>query len=287
MDEIIPCSAKDQEVFHRVWQRVMGGRGAENCPAEALPGDLEGDIPCDCLDDLVRRNRAGSLSGQTNAQSEEAAGAGWTDREPRNQALMGREGTMTAEQMAEESQQMAESREAAEQAAPEPSASAEADSGPLPAENGPDRGSDLPPLWEAPRETPDRTGRMRRQVMEALEDWQFYRYLARRARGGDARILNSLAGDEHRAARKLAAAYFLLTGVRYWPSELLGTPALPSYWGALRGRHQTEQRREMDYRISADDWDDPDQLELYRELAEGARERCRQLRTLLEEDHMT
>ncbi len=242
MEEIIPCAVKDQEVFRRVWQRVMGEREMENCPVEALPSDLEGDLPCACLEELARQNQAEAPSEQTNGQTEGAA--------------------------------------------PEPAAGAGEDAGPLPAENGPDRGNDLPRLWEAPREQPDRTARMRRQVMEALEGWQFYRHLAKRARGMDARVLNALAGDEHKAARKLAAAYFLLTGVRYWPSELLTTPALPSYWGALRGRHQAEQRREMDYRISADDWDDPDQLELYRELSEGARERSRQLRTLLEEDHM-
>lgn len=286
MEDIVPCAVKDQEVFRRVWQRVMGGRDPGDCPVEALPGDLEGDIPCACLEELARQNQAEALSGQTNEQSEAAAEAGWAAREPQNQALMGREGTMTAEQMARESEQMAEDREDAEQAAPEPSAGTDGESGPLPAENGPDRGNDLPRLWETPQEQPDRTGRMRRQVMEALEGWQFYRHLAKRARGNDARVLNALAGEEHRAARKLAAAYFLLTGVRYWPSELLGAPAIPSYWGALRGRHQAEQRRETDYRISADDWDDPDQLELYRELADETRERCRRLRALLEEDHM-
>ena len=239
MEDIVPCAVKDQEVFRRVWQRVMGEREPEDCPVEALPDGLEGDLPCACLEELVR-------------------GPG----------------------------QPAEGREDGEQAAPEPSTGTGGESGPLPAENGPDRGNDLPGLWEAPRERPDRAGRMRRQVMEALEGWQFYRHLAKRARGNDARVLNALAGEEHRAARRLAAAYFLLTGVRYWPSELLGVPAIPSYWGALRGRHQAEQRRETDYRISADDWDDPDQLELYKELAEGAHERCRRLRALLEEDHM-
>ena len=240
MEEIIPCAVKDREVFRRVWQRVMGDRDMSDCPVEALPADLEGDIPCACLDNLIRQNQA--------------------DGQP---------GTATGSVQTEA-------------AVPEPSGDRGAETGPLPMEDGPHRESD----WEVRQEPPDRAGRMRRQVMEALEGWQFYRYLARRARGTDARILNSLAGEEHKAARKLAAAYFLLTGVRYWPSELLGTPALPSYWGALRGRHQTEQLQETDYRISADDWDDPDQLELYRELAEGAQSRCRQLRVLLEEDHM-
>ena len=154
----------------------------------------------------------------------------------------------------------------------------------LPEADGPSRGSDLPQLWEEPQEASDRTARLRRQVMEALEGWQFYRYLARKARAGDARVLNCMAGELHRAARKLSAAYFLLTGLRYWPSELLTAPAIPSYWGALRARHQAEQRQEAAYRMSADNWDDPDMQELYAELIEGCQRRSRQLRALLEQD---
>lgn len=262
MEEIIPCAVKDQEVFRRVWQRVMGDRAMDDCPVEALPGDLQGDLSCECLEELARQSQADPSGGQSDQASEDAAGAGWEAREPQNQELMGRDDTMTREQMTRESEQMAEIQELKPQAE---TAMAQ---------------------MTAPQEQPDRTGRMRRQVMEALEGWQFYRHLARRARGGGARILNTLAGDEHQAARKLAAAYFLLTGIRYWPSGLLGTPAIPSYWGALRNRHQAEQRREADYRASAGDWDGSDQQELYRTLAEGAQERCRALRTLLEEDHM-
>ena len=126
--------------------------------------------------------------------------------------------------------------------------------------------------------------RLRRQVMEALEGWQLYRHLARRARGTEARVLNTLAGELHRCARKLSAAYFLVTGLRYWPSELLSAPAIPSYWGALRRRHQLEQQQETAFRMAADDWDTQDMLDLYGELAEGCQRRCRQLRALLEQD---
>ena len=154
----------------------------------------------------------------------------------------------------------------------------------LPQPEGPHRGNDLPRLWEEPQPVDDRTARLRRQVMEALEGWQFYRHLARRARGADARVLNTLAGELHRSARRLSAAYFLITGLRYWPSELLSAPAIPSYWGALRRRHQLEQQQESAFRLAADDWEDPDMLELYGELGEGCQRRCRQLRALLEQD---
>ncbi len=235
MEEIIPCAVKDREVFRRVWQRVMGERDTEDCPVEAFPADLEGDVPCACLDSLLRQS-----GGQARGQ---APGP----------------------------------RPAVEAAVTEPSVSG-SDTGPLPAEDGLQQ--------ESGREPCGCGGQMRRQVMEALEGWQFYRHLAKRARPGDARVLNAMAGEEHRTARRLAAAYFLLTGIRYWPSELLTVPALPSYWGALRGRHQAEQGLEADYRASAESRGDPDQLELYRELAGEAHERCRQLRALLEKDHM-
>ena len=154
----------------------------------------------------------------------------------------------------------------------------------LPPAQGPDRGNDLPQLWEEPQLSDDRTARLRRHVMDALEGWQFYRHLARRTRGTDTRMLNSMAADQHKEARKLAAAYFLLTGLRYWPTELLGAPAIPSYWGALRTRHQAEQRQENAYRLASDDWEDPDLLALYAVLIEGCQRRSHQLRSLLEQD---
>lgn len=153
----------------------------------------------------------------------------------------------------------------------------------LPPQEGRGWNGDMPSLWEELQGGDDRTARLRRHVMDALEGWQFYRHLARRARGTDARALNSLAGELHRHARKLSAAYFLLTGLRYWPTELLGAPAIPSYWGALRGRHQAEQRQETAFRLAADDWEDPDMLEMYGELADACQQRCRRLRALLEQ----
>ena len=32
MEDMIPCSLKDQEVFQRVWQRVMAGRSEDSSP---------------------------------------------------------------------------------------------------------------------------------------------------------------------------------------------------------------------------------------------------------------
>lgn len=253
MEEIIPCSLKDQEVFQRVWQRVMAGRDESGSPLKTLPADLQGDLSCECLEALLRQEN-GDVPPACERQSAREAPI---------------QDTSAPEAPAEEPP-----------AQEQPPAQGEA----LPSADSPHRDSDLPQLWEEPQPVDDRTARLRRQVMEALEGWQFYRHLARKARAADARVLNGMAGELHRHARKLSAAYFLLTGLRYWPSELLATPAIPSYWGALRTRHQAEQRQETAYRTAADDWDDSDLLELYGELTGACQRRCRQLRTLLEQD---
>ena len=39
MEDMIPCAVKDQEVFQRVWQRVMEGRSDESSPIQpGIPG---------------------------------------------------------------------------------------------------------------------------------------------------------------------------------------------------------------------------------------------------------
>jgi len=270
MEEMIPCSLKDQEVFRRVWQRVMAGREGA-CPVEAVPPDMEGDLSCKCLEDLMRLNAG--LPSELSAPAPES---------PPPEPMPQPEPIPQPEPMPQpEPIPPAEDAPAPEPPAAEPPQ--EVEPSPLPQPEAPCRDGDLPQPWEEPP-ADDRTARLRSQVMEALEGWQLYRHLARRARGAEARVLNTLAGELHRCARKLSAAYFLVTGLRYWPSELLSAPAIPSYWGALRRRHQLEQQQETAYRMAADDWDAPDMLELYGELAEGCQRRCRQLRALLEQD---
>ena len=266
MEDIIPYAVESQGRFQRVWQRVMAGRDDAQCPIESIPPNMQGDLSCECLESLLRQ-------GEGIPQKRERQGA---EETPVPEQPM--EEQPVPEQPVEE--QPVPVPPVEEQPAPVPPAEPEA----LPAADGPHRDSDLPRLWEEPQETSDRTACLRRQVMEALEGWQFYRHLAKRARGNDARPLNSMAGELHRNARKLSAAYFLLTGLRYWPSELLSAPAIPSYWGALRTRHQTEQRQETAFRTAADSWNDPNLLELYQALVEGCQTRCRQLRSLLEQD---
>lgn len=259
MEDMIPCSLKDQEVFQRVWQRVMAGRSEESSPIQPGPTG-GGDMSCECLK---------ALMGQGEEELPPSCLPGGDAVQPDRPPM---------EQPPVEQQPPAE-----DVPAPEPPCQPAPPAEGLPPQEGRGWDGDMPSLWEEPQGGDDRTARLRRHVMDALEGWQFYRHLARRARGTDARALNSLAGELHKHARKLSAAYFLLTGLRYWPTELLGAPAIPSYWGALRGRHQAEQRQETAFRLAADDWEDPDMLEMYGELADACQQRCRRLRALLEQ----
>ena len=315
MEDMIPCPIKDQEVFRRVWQRVMAGRDGAQCPLEAMPPELQGDLSCECLEALAQQQGQGLPEEcQRRVEADPPAPDSVEQEQPAPVPPVEQPTPVppVEQPFPELPMDQLIPVPPMEQPAPVPPIGEPAPEPPvpecpkqdqpvpenpqseaveetvvsetLPEADGPSRGNDLPQLWEEPQESNDRTARLRRQVMEALEGWQFYRYLARKARAGDARVLNSMAGELHRTARKLSAAYFLLTGLRYWPSELLSAPAIPSYWGALRGRYQAEQRQEAAYRMSADDWSDPDMRELYRELIESVQCRSRQLRGLLEQD---
>ena len=145
------------------------------------------------------------------------------------------------------------------------------------------RGSDWPHRGTESAPDSEDTALLRRQVQEMLESRQCYRHLGRRCRGSTAQTLTSLASDCHQWARKLAAAYFLLTGVRYWPADTLPAPPIPSLWGTLRQQHQSEQQREQLFRMAWRETEDSALQELYREMAEGCRSHCRRLSSLLEQ----
>ena len=129
-------------------------------------------------------------------------------------------------------------------------------------------------------------GQLQQQILEELRRWQLYRHLARRGRSNFARMLTILAQQSHRAARQLAAAHFLISGVRYWPLEQLTTPAIPSFLGTVRKCFQTEQQRGQNYQLAADDTVDPALRELYTALAEDSEGHARLLQTMLEQSHL-
>lgn len=215
----------DQEVFERVWRRVMP-EARESCPVVLASTDLGGDLPCAC----VCPRESTQLQAVEEAVSMETAAA------------------------------------------------------------GAHRGCDFPDSGDVPllgRASAIHGEQLQRQVMDALECWQVYRQLARRAGGGCcARTLSAIASEKYKAARKLAAAYFLISGVRYWPADQLSAPCIPSYLGMVRRGFQAEQRREQAYRAAAADTGDAALAELYRELAGQCQEHSRSLRSLLEQSNL-
>lgn len=114
-------------------------------------------------------------------------------------------------------------------------------------------------------------------------DEQTYRLLARRVGGGAGRTLAAMAADEARHARRLGAAYFLISGVRFRPEGAACLPPEGTYLSALRSRFLAEQRGAGIYRTAAGRTDDPCLRELFTELAEDETAHARLIRDLLEQ----
>lgn len=153
----------------------------------------------------------------------------------------------------------------------------------------PHLGCDFPDMDEVPclgRASAIHGEQLQRQTLDALDCWQTYRHLARRSGGGSCgRMLNALAGETLKGARRLATAYFLISGVRWWPTDKLTTPSIPSFQGMLRRGFQSEQQRAQAYDSAAGDTRDTALAELYRELARQSREHSATLRTILEQSN--
>ena len=78
---------------------------------------------------------------------------------------------------------------------------------------------------------------LQRLIDRELADWRAYQALSRRAQGNSGRVLATIAADERRHAKRLSTAYFLISGVRYWPVDRvpIPRPILRRPAGALHG----------------------------------------------------
>ena len=101
----------------------------------------------------------------------------------------------------------------------------------------------------------------------ALAAWRQYESLARRTRGGGGRTLSGLASAARHRARRLSAAYFLLTGVHYWPASAGGAEGRLPLAAALRERFWAGRRAAAALRTAGEAADDPAVGELCRALA--------------------
>lgn len=96
-------------------------------------------------------------------------------------------------------------------------------------------------------------------INDEYRDYLYYNVLARKAPSGNARrVFRNIARDELAHARKFAAAYFLISGKRYMPTQATVEPVnVPStYNQALRDRYLAEISDARKYRDFANAVDD-------------------------------
>ena len=120
-------------------------------------------------------------------------------------------------------------------------------------------------------------------IRRELADCREYQTLSRRAGGGPARVLAGLAGEKKRRAKRLSAAYFLISGVRYWPVDRVPNPSPAPFSAALREHFMEEQRGAAAYQTAAAETADPCLHELFLELAGEEDSHAWLLRSVLEQ----
>ena len=106
--------------------------------------------------------------------------------------------------------------------------------------------------------------------------------LARRVPGNGGRMLSTLAAEQRRRAKRLSTAYFLISGVRYWPVDRVPNPSPAPFSAALREHFMEEQRGAAAYQTAAAETADPCLHELFLELAGEEDSHAWLLRSVLE-----
>ena len=123
--------------------------------------------------------------------------------------------------------------------------------------------------------------RLQEMIGQELVCWRTYQTLARRG-GQGGRTLAALAEGCRRRAKRLSAALFLVSGVRFWTAGQTSVPAPRSYFTALREHFIAEQNRGQSYRAAAEESRDHCLQMLYLDLADECMEHAGRIRMLLE-----
>lgn len=118
-------------------------------------------------------------------------------------------------------------------------------------------------------------------IGQELAAWRSYQHLARRG-GQGGRVLAALAENCRQRAKRLSAALFLISGVRFWPAGQTSVPMPRSYFAALREHFLAEQNRGQNYRAAAEECRDCCLRMLYLDLAEECIDHAGRIRFLLE-----
>ncbi len=97
------------------------------------------------------------------------------------------------------------------------------------------------------------------------------------------RTMTELAAREKAIAKRLAAAYFLISGVRYWPVEQGDMGRDKVTWSQLRQCYQAYQRRKKEFQTQAKETTDVCLSALYIALAQEMEESAWLVRGMLEQ----
>ena len=122
---------------------------------------------------------------------------------------------------------------------------------------------------------------LQEMIRRELTDMREYQALAKRTGGAQARVFQALAQEEKVHAKRLSAACFLISGVRYWPEGGKVTPPA-SYLGALRHRFGEEQAGMAACLAGAEATNDPCLRQLFLDLAREEWEHACKIRGLVE-----
>lgn len=119
-------------------------------------------------------------------------------------------------------------------------------------------------------------------IRKEISDWNYYRTLARKTGGTAAKTLSSMAAEEWQCAKRLCAAYFLASGIHYWPDRT-GKLNFTSYMGALRERFLEEQQDAETYSAAAMECQDECLCQIFEEIASMDRNHAHRIRQLVEQ----
>lgn len=120
-----------------------------------------------------------------------------------------------------------------------------------------------------------------------LGAWRTYQFLSSRSTGTTAKTLAAMAADERRHAKRLSAAYFLISGVRFFPHVPPHRPAGANFWAQIRSHFWAEQQLSAAYTAAAEETADLCLAALYRELAAEESAHADFLRALVEKMPMS
>ena len=123
---------------------------------------------------------------------------------------------------------------------------------------------------------------LQHRIQAELEGWRLYQFLSTRAGGTTARTLAAMAADERRHAKRLSGAYFLISGIRFFPQVPSHRPTGSNFWNMMRNAFWEEQRDAAAYAAAAEETADRCLAMLYRELAGEETAHADLLRTLAE-----